>query len=176
MSKVEKIENIMNICHNVEKKLPDFGADLLLHNMEICDFYFETCNLCIITVCEPVIFLQVCCFRRLEVTVSWGHVTQSDAIRALKVWRVSSLKTLNCGSSIIDIDHWSRTNDHASREFLRPIKTDAIARYSMTLSWAAGLFTAFEIQRPSRRNSSSYLTFHDKHRINLSLLKLLVTL
>lgn len=54
------------------------------------------------------------CVQRFKVAVSRRRVTQRTRF-ALKIGRVSSLKTLNCGSSIIDVDHWSRTNDRLSR-------------------------------------------------------------
>lgn len=115
--------------------------------------------------------------QAVEVAVSRRHVTQLGAIRALKAWRVSSLKTLNCGSSIIDVDHWSRTNDCASREFLRSIKTDAIAR-SLNDSPASGLFTAFQTQRlQNQRQARALLSYTPRLNVELLfLLKLLIIL
>lgn len=159
---------------NIEGELPDSraGTDPSLHNTEISDFYFGACNNSrVIVEGEPVIFLRVCAASAgSKLPVSRRHVTQPGARFALwrydgcRAWRLS---TADRRSSTPTID---LALTILSREFLRPIKTDAIARCSMTLSRERpGLF---ETQRP---RSSSFLILHSTINIGLIfLLKLFV--
>lgn len=76
-------------------------------------FLFWNLQSRIIVECEPAIFLRVCCVQRFKVCEG-ASLNECDLL-----WRYDEcrdrLKTLNYGSSIIDVDHWSRTNDRLAR-------------------------------------------------------------